>query len=125
MPNRTRKPSPLTNKQRGLGWQHTQNRERLLRRHINGRLCWWCGKPMYREPERNFDGHPLEADHSRSRSQHGTTGNNADRLLHKTCNIQRGDGTRDEERPTVVQQAADAPMTDLGPLAMGWPESFR
>lgn len=79
---------------------------------------------MYREAHRNWDNHPLEADHSKSRSQHGTRGNHADRLLHKTCNIQRGDGTHDDERPTLIAayvQTQPNPSDDLGPLAMGWP----
>lgn len=122
MPNRTRKPPPLTNKQRGLGWQHTQNRERLLARHRDGRACWWCGEPMYRDAARNPDGRPLHADHTRARSRGGTV---ADRLLHGSCNEARGDGSRDHERPTTVQAGADAAPNDLGPLAMPWPESFR
>ena len=79
---------------------------------------------MYRTPGRNFDGHALEADHSKSRSQYGNRGNRADRLLHKTCNIQRGDGTHDDQRPTLIATVQQTPINDnddLGPLAMGWP----
>lgn len=121
MPNRTRKPVNTTAV--GLGWNHQQARDRLLRRHRDGRPCWWCGEPMYRDPARNPDRRPLHADHTRSRAHGGTT---ADRLLHASCNEARGDGSRDDERPTAVRHAAiDAPSTDLGPLAMPWPDSFR
>ncbi|NUR09343.1 MAG: hypothetical protein HOQ45_20360 [Nocardioidaceae bacterium] len=46
---------------------------------------------MYRDPARNPDGMPLEADHTQARSQGGRR---ADRLLLATCNRSRGDGTR-------------------------------
>ena len=46
---------------------------------------------MYRDPARNYDGMPLEADHEQARSQGGTR---ATRLLLATCNRSRGDGTR-------------------------------
>lgn len=46
---------------------------------------------MYRDPARNPDGMPLEADHTVARSQGGRR---ADRLLLATCNRSRGDGTR-------------------------------
>ncbi|WP_024448081.1 hypothetical protein [Mycolicibacterium iranicum] len=124
MPNRTRKPRNTTAV--GLGWNHQQARDRMLRRHINGNPCWWCGKPMYREAPRNHDGRPLHADHTRPRSRGGLT---ADRLLHGSCNEARGDGSRDHERPAAVTTTAhaptDGPSTDLGPLAMPWPDSFR
>ncbi|ABM14400.1 conserved hypothetical protein [Mycolicibacterium vanbaalenii PYR-1] len=128
MPSRAGRAQPpptgkrRTNKQRGVGWQHTQERERLLARHRDGRRCWWCAKPLYREPARNWDGEPLHADHTRPRSKGGTT---ADRLLHATCNRTRGDGSRDHQRPAADQTPASNPDDDLGPLAMPWPESFR
>jgi len=46
---------------------------------------------MYRDPYRNPDGQPLEADHSNARSLGGTL---ADRLMLATCNRSRGNGTR-------------------------------
>jgi hypothetical protein len=108
-----------TNKQRGLGWNHTQNRERLLRRHREGRPCWWCRLPMWSDATRNPDGRPLHADHTRARSRGGTV---ADRLLHASCNEARGDGTRDHERPAVAQTPPEPTWPDLGPLAMPWPD---
>lgn len=59
---------------RGLGWSHQQQRERLLRRLVDGEPCWWCGEPMFKTQE-------LDADHSHSRAMGGTR---ADRLLHKS-----------------------------------------
>ena len=112
-----------TNKERGVGWQHTQARDRLLTRHRDGRACWWCGLPLYRAAVRNHDGRALHADHTRPRSRGGTV---ADRLLHASCNEARGDGTRDHQRPTLAAKpSTDTPTNDLGPLAMPWPESFR
>ena len=112
-----------TNKERGVGWQHTQNRNRLLARHRDGRPCWWCTRPLFKEAERNFDSRPLHADHTRPRSRGGTV---ADRLLHASCNEARGDGSRDHQRPAAAASApADTTANDLGPLAMAWPESFR
>lgn len=80
-----------TTTQAGLGWNHQQTRDRLLRRLKPGDTCWWCGRPMDRT-------HALDADHSTSRS-HG--GQHADRLLHARCNRQRGDGNRDHRRPAL------------------------
>lgn len=112
MPNTTPRPSKTTT-QRGLGWDHQLHRDRLLIRHVDGTLCWWCGRPMYRDPTRNWDYDPtalargdrgsgvLEADHERSRSTHGTGGNAPNRLLHRKCNRQRGDGSRDDQRPAL------------------------
>lgn len=72
---------------------------------------------MYRDPERNFDRAPLEADHSRSRSLHGTASNPADRLLHRQCNRERGDGTRDHKRPALTSSVPAA----AGSYALRWP----
>lgn len=85
---------------RGLGHRHQQQRARLLKLHVDGTLCDWCGKPMFRSQE-------LEADHSQARSQGGSI---ADRLLHALCNRQRGDGTRgdtQEERARLVAAETD------------------
>ncbi len=34
----------------GLGWKHQQQAEGLLRRRVDGTLCWWCGLPMFKRP---------------------------------------------------------------------------
>jgi hypothetical protein len=132
MPSRSRgapRPTPLPGARRqrsraqtGLDHQHDLNRGRLMVRHTDGRRCWWCGRPMYKDPKRNFDGHPLEADHSKSRSRYGAGNTHADRLLHKKCNIQRGDGTHDDQRPTLLAlTTAPQPTQGATPLAIGWP----
>lgn len=96
-----------TTTERGLGWAHQQQRERLLRAHRDGTPCWWCGEPMYRDRTRNPDHDPsssdpasgsLAADHSRARADGG---DRADRLLHGRCNKQRGTGDRDHTRPAL------------------------
>lgn len=97
---------------RGLGWAHQQVRATLLRRHRDGTPCPCgddCGQacpcrpagrglPMYRDPRRNIDGRPLDADHTLARSQGGK---HADRLMLAVCNRSRQDGTRGQQtRPT-------------------------
>ncbi|WP_458681939.1 hypothetical protein [Prescottella equi] len=106
-----------TTTEKGLGWKHRQQRERLLRNHVDGTLCWWCNLPMHRDPAKNHDGRPLEADHSLARSRGGTK---ADRLLHAECNRSRGDGSRDHQRPALAdrQRAAEPPR----PAAFPWPD---
>lgn len=106
---------------RGLGYAHRQQREALLRRHTDGSPCFWCGQPLHRDAERNWDGHPLEADHSQARS-HG--GKHADRLLHKRCNASRADGRNNHLRPAVTgTDIATARKEDdqLGIRLMPWP----
>lgn len=100
----------------GLGWRHQQQRAILMRRLTDGELCWWCGQPMRREAEKNWDGRPLAADHSQARSLGGSL---ADRLLHYTCNSQRGDGARDARRPSVTGAAVSREEPGAG-LAMDW-----
>lgn len=90
-----------TENQKGRGSIHKKTRKRLMHLHHDGALCWWCGKPMYRDAKLNWDQRPLHADHSRALGQYGARNNLADRLLHATCNQQRGDGTRDNTRPAL------------------------
>lgn len=87
-----------TKTQQGLGWRHQQVRARLIFHHTDGTPCWWCGRPMFREKELNWDSRPLAADHTKAR-HHG--GLDADRLLHFTCNSQRQEGDRDHLRPAL------------------------
>ncbi len=89
------------NKNRELGRRHRDQRTRLIAAHIDGTLCWWCGQPMYRDNDRNPDQRELHADHTTTRAQGGRT---ADRLLHASCNEQRGNGDRDEQRPALAAQ---------------------
>lgn len=110
----------LTTTERGLGYSHRKARERLLRTHIDGSPCWWCGKPMFRQPARNPDGRVLSADHTHARALGGTK---ADRLLHEVCNKQRGDGYKDHLRPAATGQDMPAEPANalLGHRAMPWP----
>lgn len=82
--------------ERGYGWKHQQQRERLLRRHRDGAPCSHCGKPMYRDPARNFDGAPLEAQHADALANHEDKQRAplASELMHRFCNRSLGDGTR-------------------------------
>ncbi|GAA4809560.1 RapZ C-terminal domain-containing protein [Tomitella cavernea] len=101
--------------ERGLGWRHQQQRDRLLKGHVDGAPCWWCGAPMFRDGSANPDGKPLAADHEQSRRDGGAL---ATRLLHSSCNAARGAGDRDDARP-----AARAAGRVVAPrrLAMAWP----
>jgi 5-methylcytosine-specific restriction endonuclease McrA len=90
-----------TTTSRGLGWQHQKRRAVLLRLLIDGTLCWWCGKPMYRSQD-------LSADHSIARAKGGRI---ADRLLHTPCNQQRGDGSKDHLRPALANALVTMPRT--------------
>lgn len=72
--------------------RHQRQAKRLKDKHHEGDPCWWCGEPMYLEQG-------LDADHSIARAKGGTE---ADRLLHSTCNRQRGDGTHDHARPALT-----------------------
>ncbi|MGB3352592.1 MAG: hypothetical protein WBB00_07445 [Mycobacterium sp.] len=116
---------------RGLGYAHREQVARLHTAHVDGTPCWWCGLPMFRDRTKNpdydpdairSDGKPdtrsgvLAGDHSNPRSAGGTR---ADRLLHGLCNTQRGDGSRDDNRPALRSTAA--PQSALGDLVMGWP----
>jgi hypothetical protein len=106
-----------TTTERGLGYRHRKQVEYLLSIHIEGTICWWCAEPM-------FKAQGLQGDHSVPRCIAGPN-QLADRLLHGWCNAQRGDGSRDAERPALTgkplprQTKHQAP--DLGTLTMRWP----
>ena len=108
-------PKPKTTTEKGLGWQHQKQRERLLRGHRDGSPCWWCGLPMHRDKTANWDGEALHADHEQARANGG---HKADRLLHGRCNKQRQTGTHDAHRPTVTgthPHGWKPPTVTLGP----------
>ncbi|QDF17177.1 HNH endonuclease [Gordonia phage William] len=115
----TRRPNP---EERGLGQPHKNQVKHLKASHVDGTPCWWCGRPMYLDRTRNWDHDPtstdrasgsLAGDHTHARAHGGT---HADRLLHGTCNKQRGDGRRDHQRPALTH-------TQPTHLAIGcWPK---
>lgn len=100
----------------GLGWRHQQQRAILMRRLTDGALCWWCNLPMHKDATKNWDGRPLAADHSQARALGGML---ADRMLHYTCNSQRGNGDRDASRPAITG-APVVPPEPVIELAMDW-----
>lgn len=96
--------------ERGYGWKHQKTRERLLRNHVDGTPCDVCGKPMYKDPTKNWDGAKLEAEHPipqmtlpMAQRRH----NEAKKLLHRFCNRSEGgklahEGKRAEQIEPVV-----------------------
>lgn len=129
MPNSSHRAPRPGSTARGLGYNHQQHRSRLLLRHVDGNRCWWCNRPMFRDPARNWDRRVLHADHSRSRSTYGVGNTTADRLLHATCNERRGDGNRDDQRPALTGNADNlngAVDPNLGELTyFDWPDLAR
>lgn len=115
-----------TTTQRGLGWSHQKQRERLLQRHVDGTPCYWCALPMFRDKRSNWDGKVLAADHTLSRAFAASAGvtSKADRLLHGICNKRRGDGSKDDTRPALTGLPLEALTPSekaLGHRAMPWP----
>lgn len=110
-----------TTTERGYGWRHQQDRDRLMRRHRDGSPCWWCRLPMHgdRTKTKNWDGRALAADHSDESAQ---SGGRADRLLHGTCNSQRQDGSNDYRRPAVTGKHPSEPLggAEASPAAAGF-----
>lgn len=90
--------TPKTTTERGLGWDHQKQRANLVAVHVDGTPCWWCGRPMFYDKTRNFDGLPLAADHEDARANGG---DRANRLLHFSCNSSRQAGARDDQRPAL------------------------
>lgn len=88
--------------ERGYGWKHQQQRERLLKQHRDGSPCSHCGKPMYRDPAKNFDGATLEAQHADALANHADKQRAplASELMHRFCNRSLGDGTREVAPPS-------------------------
>lgn len=123
-----------TTTDKGLGWPHQQAVAKLLRKLIDGSLCWWCGLPMFRNRQRNWDRKTLAGDHTVPRVAGGQL---ADRLLHGVCNSQRQDGRWDNVRPVILkshprdwlrimretgrmQSGATVPAEPTAELAMDW-----
>lgn len=117
-----------TTTEKGLGWRHQQAVAALFRKHRDGSPCDWCGKPMYTEDSRNWDYQPdvpgsghLQGDHgAMTRAEAVRRGVQIplpDRLLHRRCNQQRGDGVNDHLAVGGGGGGGAHPV----PLAMGWP----
>jgi hypothetical protein len=100
--------------QRGYGWRHQRIRTRLLYQLKDGTPCPGCGRPMYRNPDKNHDRAPLEADHEADLKHHGP--GDANRLLCRTCNRSRGAG-HDERLPLNRDPEPD---DTSGPTAWSW-----
>jgi 5-methylcytosine-specific restriction endonuclease McrA len=105
------RPRPTTTA-KGLGYRHRQQREHLLRLHVEGSPCGMCCQPMFKHQG-------LDADHSIPRALGGAH-RLADRLVHASCNsragarlgnlLRRGDDWCDETANIVA------------PLAFPWPD---
>lgn len=103
----------LTTTERGYGADHQRQREHLLKVTPEGWPCWWCGQPMLTKT----DPGSLDADHSEPLSLGGR--GKADRLMHGSCNRQRGNGVtrglgtgtgrRSSATPPRPRATADAP----------------
>lgn len=124
-----------TTTERGLGYRHRQAVEGLKRRHIDGSPCDWCGNPMYLDATRNWDYEPnvpfsggLQGDHgAMTRAEahrQGVPVPLPDRLLHRKCNQQRGDGVNDHlaavNRGKTTTSTTEQTTTNQD-RAMDWP----
>lgn len=98
-----------TRQERGYDRRHEKQRERLMRQLVDGAPCGHCGKPMYRDPARNFDGAPLEANHSDPLANYTDkrAAPLADELLHRFCNRSLGDYSRQSTPPASAPGAFD------------------
>ncbi len=125
MSTKTTRGRKLTTTQQGLGWRHQQAVAGLKRAHQDGAPCDWCGKPMWREHTRNWDYDPTIPGSGKLQGDHGAmTRAEAlrrgvpiplpDRLLHRRCNSQRGDGVNDH----LAAVNRTAPVERL---VMAWP----
>jgi 5-methylcytosine-specific restriction endonuclease McrA len=72
----------------GLGWTYRKNRAAAISAMPDGTPCPGCGRPMHRDPIRNWDGKPLHYDHIIPRALGGHDG--PKRLTCATCNIRAG-----------------------------------
>ncbi|APQ42468.1 hypothetical protein [Pasteurella phage PMP-GADVASU-IND] len=63
------------------GRDHQRARARLRHNLVDGTLCEYCGRPMFRNAEDNFDGRTVEADHINA-----DTSRPPGRLIHHKCN---------------------------------------
>lgn len=87
---------------------------------------------MYRDPSRNWDWSPNKLHSGKLHADHGAMTRaecirrglpipRPDRLLHGTCNIQRGEGANDHLAATNRQLATTYAGVDTSTLSMDWP----
>jgi len=108
-----------TTTQRGYGYKHHQKtRKNLLFNLVDGTECEYCGKPMFRAPDKNFDHAALEADHvDRDKTQPPK------RLIHRKCNRTlngKGKGTWVKHGPEWYAKHGQATDTETGE-GLDWP----
>ncbi len=126
MSDKTSRRGGLTTTQRGLGYRHRVAVKALMTRHQDGSPCQWCGKPMWRDHTRNWDydetipgSGKLQGDHgAMTRAEalrRGLPIPLPDRLLHRRCNAQRGDGVNDH------LAAVNRGVGQVETLVMAWP----
>ena len=110
--------TPQSTTQRGYGNTHAARRKQLLYNHEDGTECDYCGRPMHRDPAKNFDGAPLNADHWETDKTHL-----ARRLIHDQCNKKMNSAAKwVEHGPEWYAkhgQADPAHVSDTDPL--DWP----
>ena len=75
-------PPMRSTNERGLGWEHQQERRRQLAT-AEGQICWRCGEPMFPSL-----GQAIDLDHVVSRALGGVNGPR--RLAHRRCNRRAG-----------------------------------
>jgi hypothetical protein len=85
-----------TTKQRGLGYDHVKDKERLLAIHREGTPCWRCGKPMYKAQG-------LDRDHVIDRAHGGASAPAV--LAHASCNRSKGARAGNQAQPRLVLAA--------------------
>lgn len=98
-----------TRQERGYDRRHEKQRERLMRQMVDGSPCPHCGKPRFKDPGRNFDGAPLEANHSDPLANYADkrAAPLADELLHRFCNRSLGDYSRQSASPASAPGGFD------------------
>lgn len=104
-----------TTTQRGYGWTQQKTRELLIAAHRDGSPCWWCGLPMYRRKDKNWDHMALAADHSNPGG--AERGERPDRLLHGRCNSQAKDHSNDDRRPALTGRHPSEPLASREEVA--------
>lgn len=104
-----------TTTERGYGYNHARRRDHLLYNHVDGTECDYCGRPMYRDKTKNFDGQALNADHKDADKTQL-----AGRLLHGSCNKSMNSAERWVEHGPEWYAKHGQPTTIAG-YELDWP----